>query len=302
VLVRLDVSETFRTRGGGPNDIYSRAFDPIRRILASLANDAGVFQIFIVMCNGTISLPEIRSRAMPAPKAATEHPRSKRRVLLVDDHPITRCGLRQLVNQQLNLEVCGEANNAEIAAGMSRELQPDAAIVDISLPVTNGIELTKTIRCCAPETAVLILTMHDESLYAEESMRAGAQGYLMKSEAPEKLVTALERLLRGDTYFSSAVKQKMLHVMAQRKRRRPDFPIDALSARELEVLRLMGDGYTALEIAERLGLSRKTIDTYREHLRRKLGIDDSNDLIRYAIQRRRAADVANAGMDVMEAS
>lgn len=223
-------------------------------------------------------------------------------MLLVEDHPITRCGLRQLVNQQLNLEICGEADCAEIAADMSRELQPDAAIVDISLPTTNGIELTKTIRCCAPTTAVLILTMHDEALYAEESMRAGARGFLMKTEAPEKLVTALERLLCGDTYFSSGVKTKMIHVLAQRKRRRSDFSIDALSARELEVLRLMGDGYMPIEIADQLGLSRKTIDTYREHLRRKLGIEDSSDLVRYAIQWRRAAETASAGAVLMQAS
>lgn len=223
-------------------------------------------------------------------------------MLLVEDHPITRCGLRQLVNQQLNLEICGEADCAEIAADMSRELQPDAAIVDISLPTTNGIELTKTIRCCAPTTAVLILTMHDEALYAEESMRAGARGFLMKTEAPEKLVTALERLLCGDTYFSSGVKTKMIHVLAQRKRRRSDFSIDALSARELEVLRLMGDGYMPIEIADQLGLSRKTIDTYREHLRRKLGIEDSSDLVRYAIQWRRVAETASAGAVLMQAS
>jgi DNA-binding NarL/FixJ family response regulator len=254
------------------------------------------------MCNGTFSLPELRSRAQPPANAATEHPRSKRLVLLVDDHPITRRGLRQLVNQQLNLEVCGEADCAEAAEELSRELQPDAAIVDISLHAKSGIELTKTIRHYAPATAVLILTMHDESLYAEESMRAGAQGYLMKTEAPEKLVTALERLLRGDTYFSSRVKQKMLHVLRQRKRRPSDFAIDALSAREREVLRLTGDGYTPTEIAEKLGLSRKTIDTYREHLRRKLGIDDSNELIRYAVQWRAAADVASAGSILLEAS
>jgi DNA-binding NarL/FixJ family response regulator len=254
------------------------------------------------MRNGTFSLPQIRSLVTPPPEVAKEHSPSKRRVLLVDDHPITRYGLRQLVNQHLSLEVCGEADTAEVAADMTRELQPDAAIVDISLPATNGIELTKTIRCCAPDTAVLILTMHDESHYAEESMRAGARGFLMKSEAPEKLIVALERLLCGDTYFSSAVKQKMLHVLAQRKRRCTDFAIDALSARELEVLRLMGDGYTPIEIADRLGLSRKTIDTYREHLRRKLGVDESDDLVRYAIQWRRAADVTGAGMVLMEAS
>jgi DNA-binding NarL/FixJ family response regulator len=254
------------------------------------------------MSNGTFSLPEIRSRALPPVTASTEYPRSKRRVLLVDDHPITRRGVRQLVDQQLNMEVCGEADCAEAAADLSRDLQPDAAIVDIALRAQSGIELTKTIRCCAPSTAVLILTMHDETLFAEESMRAGAQGYLMKSEAPEKLVTALQRLLRGDTYFSARVKQKMLHVLTQRKRRRTDFAIDALSVRELEVLRLMGDGYTALEVAARLGLSRKTIDTYREHLRHKLGIEDGNELLRYAIQWRRAGHLANAGGVLLEAS
>lgn len=219
-----------------------------------------------------------------------EEPRSKWRVLLVDDHPISRCGVRQLVNQQLNLEVCGEADSAEAAMEMVGELHPEVAIVDISLPSTNGIELTKTIRCCAPQTAVLILTMHDEALYAEQSMRAGAQGFLMKCEASEKIAVALERVLRGDTYFSPQVKEKMLHVLTQKRRRHSEFAIDTLSARELEVLRLMGDGYTPVEIAQRLQLSRKTIDTYREHLRRKLGFEDSNELVRYAIQWRREAE------------
>lgn len=254
----------------------------------------------LIMSPSAAPTPETRVRG-PATNAGTGHARAKRRVLLVDDHPITRCGLRELLNQQLSMEVCGEAASAELAAGMSRDLQPDAAIIDISLPATNGIELTKTLRCCAPETAVLILTMHDEALYAEESMRAGARGYLMKSEVPGKLVTALERLMSGDTYFSAAVKQKMLHVMAQRKRRRGGFAIDTLSAREREVLQLTGDGYTPVEIAGRLRLSRKTIDTYREHLRRKLAIGESNDLVRYAIQWRRANNAAGAGIVPLEA-
>jgi len=214
----------------------------------------------------------------------------KRRVLLVEDHPITRCGLRQLVNQQLSLRVCGEADCAEVAQSLCSELQPDAAIVDISLHSADGIKLTRWIRSCAPRTAVLILSMHDESVYAEESMRAGAQGFVTKSEAPEKVIAALERLLDGDTFFSPQVKQKMFCLMAQRKRQRSSFAIDTLSAREREVLRLTGDGYIPIEIADRLGLSRKTIDTYREHLRRKLGFEASDALIRYAIQWRAAVD------------
>jgi DNA-binding NarL/FixJ family response regulator len=248
-------------------------------------------QTFVVMYNRSFAVSD-QPGHFTSSGAAPEPPRFKQRVLLVDDHPITRCGVRQLVNQQLNLEVCGEAASAGEAMALVEKLHPDAAIVDISLPATNGIELTKTIRCCAPGTAVLILTMHDENLYGEEVMRAGDQGLVMKCEAPDKVPIALEHILRGDTFFSPRVKQKMLHVLRQKRRRGSEFAIDTLSARELEVLRLMGDGYTPVEIAERLALSRKTIDTYREHLRRKLGFKNSNELVRYAIQWPRAAESA----------
>jgi DNA-binding NarL/FixJ family response regulator len=237
-----------------------------------------------------ISFPPFESPASISP-GTPDSPgdalHAKRRVLLVDDHPITRYGVRQLIDRQLNLEVCGEADSAESALELVKVLLPDAAIVDVSLPAGNGIELTRTIGRCSPQTAVLILTMHDDVLYAEESARAGAKGFLMKSEAPEKLAAALEHVLRGDTYFSPRVKEKMLHVLTRKRRRISGLPIDTLSAREREVLRFMGDGYTPIEIADRLGLSRKTVDAYREHLRHKLGIHNSSELLRYAIQWRR---------------
>ena len=245
------------------------------------------------MADATRTALESPFRALPGlpqPVSAAQ-PGAKRRVLLVDDHPITRVGVRQLVNQQISLEVCGEADSAESAVELARVLQPDVAIVDISLPSADGIELTRTLRNCAPRIVILILSLHDEVLYAEESMRAGAQGYLAKTDASEKIAVALEHLLRGDTYFSRSVKQKMLHALTRKRRRAhaSDLAIDTLSAREREVLWMMGNGYNPVEIAGRLGLSRKTIDAYREHLRRKLGFDESGELSRYAIQRCRPA-------------
>jgi DNA-binding NarL/FixJ family response regulator len=226
--------------------------------------------------------------AAPAvsPSAADQAPApsGKTKVLIVDDHPITRQGMKALINQQLNLEVCGETDNAAHAVELVSKLQPDLAIVDISLKTTNGIELTKNIKAQAPNLPILVVSMHDEALYAERALRAGAMGYVMKQDAGEKVATAIEHLLRGEIYLSAKMKEKMLHRFVNKKSDGMVFAIDTLSDREMEVFHLIGNGYSTRQIAQKLNLSSKTIDSYREHLKLKLGLDSGAELVRYAIQ------------------
>jgi len=209
---------------------------------------------------------------------------NKLKVLLVDDHPITRQGMKALVNQQPNLDVCGEADNAAYAIELVGRLQPDLAIVDIALKTTNGIELTKNIKVHAPNLPVLIVSMHDEGLYAERALRAGAMGYLMKQEASEKIIAAIQRLLQGEIYLSDKIKEKMLHRFVNKKGEGMVFSIDTLSDREMEVFQLIGNGYSTRQIAQKLNLSSKTIDSYREHLKLKLNLESGAELVRHAIQ------------------
>jgi DNA-binding NarL/FixJ family response regulator len=209
---------------------------------------------------------------------------TKLKVLLVDDHPITRQGLKALVNQQPNLEVCGETDGAAQAIELLGKLQPDLVIVDVSLKTTNGIELTKNLKAHAPNLPILVVSMHDEALYAERALRAGAMGYVMKQEAGEKVALALQHLLRGDIFLSPRMKEKMLHRFVNKKREGMVFAIDTLSDREMEVFQLIGNGYSTRQIAQKLGLSSKTIDSYREHLKLKLGLESGAELVRHAIQ------------------
>ncbi len=209
---------------------------------------------------------------------------NKLKVLLVDDQPITSQCMNALVNQQPNLDVCGEADNAAYAIELVGRLQPDLAIVDIALKTTNGIELTKNIKVHAPNLPVLIVSMHDEGLYAERALRAGAMGYLMKQEASEKIIAAIQRLLQGEIYLSDKIKEKMLHRFVNKKGEGMVFSIDTLSDREMEVFQLIGNGYSTRQIAQKLNLSSKTIDSYREHLKLKLHLESGAELVRHAIQ------------------
>jgi DNA-binding NarL/FixJ family response regulator len=209
---------------------------------------------------------------------------SKRRVLIIDDHPITRQGLKALINQQLNVEVAAEADSPRTAMALLDELRPDLAVVDVSLNGDSGLELIKDMRERVPDLKVLVVSMHDEMLFAERALRAGAMGYVMKQEAGEKVAAALENLLRGDVYLSPQMKQKMLHRCVNHKKEGVVFAIDTLSEREMEVFRLIGSGYSTREIADRLKLSPKTIDSYREHLKFKLSVDSGAELVRHAIQ------------------
>ncbi|MDA0836160.1 MAG: response regulator transcription factor [Planctomycetota bacterium] len=216
-----------------------------------------------------------------SPVAPVETKRS--RIFILDDHPILRQGLMLLVNQQPDLVICGEAEDAATTFSSIEKSLPDLLIVDISLKGTNGITFMK--RCLAkyPDLPILILSMHDESLYAERALRAGARGYIMKKEATENLLEAIRVILNSGVYISKSVMSRM-EEDALEPGQRPKGPLERLSSRELEVLEHIGRGRKTRLIANDLGLSIKTVEAHREHIKAKLKIDSANQLLRYATQ------------------
>ncbi|MEO6002739.1 MAG: response regulator transcription factor [Opitutus sp.] len=219
----------------------------------------------------------------PTPVAPSD-PFPKSRVFLVDDHPITRQGLVALINREHNLVVCGEADSAPVAIEQIQKLMPDIALVDVTLKTTSGIELMKHLKALRPEMPVLMMSMHDESLFAERALRAGAKGYIMKLESSATILAAIRRTLSGELYLSEKMKEKMLHRLVKTGATEVVYSIDSLSDREMEVFQLIGNGYGTRQIATRLNLSVKTIDSYREHLKLKLRLDCGTELVRHAIQ------------------
>jgi DNA-binding NarL/FixJ family response regulator len=214
----------------------------------------------------------------------TQAKKNKTKVLIVDDHPIIRQGLAELINHEQDLVVCGYAEDAHEALGIIKETKPNMVIVDISLKETSGIDLTKDIKAQYPNLSVLVLSMHDESLYAERMLRAGAKGYVMKAEAAEKVIVAIRKILSGQIYVSDKMAAKMVRKLVGGGPDVGKSAIERLSDRELEVFHLIGQGYGTRQIAERLHLSIKTIETYREHLKEKLNLADASELLQYAIQ------------------
>lgn len=207
----------------------------------------------------------------------------KIRVLIVDDHPIVRQGIAQLINQEPDLTTCCEAGSAQEALDLMTKDTPDILLVDISLDGVSGIELVKMLKSRHPKTPALVISMHDESLYAERALRAGARGYIMKQEATEKVLTAIRQVLQGNIYLSERMQGKIL----QRVLSGDDSglsPIDLLSDRELEVFRLIGHGFATSDIARELNRSVKTVETHRAHLKDKLNLKNAAELTRYAVQ------------------
>jgi len=210
--------------------------------------------------------------------------RSKHGVLIVDDHPVVRQGLALLINQEKDLEVRGYAEDAFQAMQVIKDIQPDVVIVDISLKDTSGMDLIKDMKIQYPNVPILILSMHDESLYAERALRAGAKGYIMKHEATERVITAIRRVLAGEIYVSDSMAAKMVTKLATGITPQSASPVECLSDRELEVFRLIGEGHKTRDVAEKLHLSVKTIETYRAHIKEKLGFKDGNELFRFAVE------------------
>ncbi len=217
----------------------------------------------------------------PADNSPTPSPA---KVLIVDDHPIVRQGLVQVIDGKPDLAVCAEAENAIDALKAVEAHGPDVAIVDLSLKDSNGLELIKDIAIRFPEVSVLVLTMRDESLYAERALRAGAHGYVTKAEGTDVVVEGIRRVLAGDVYLSDAMSGKVLRAILPGHGRSAGDPIRQLSDRELEVLGMIGKGVGTSEIAGRLHLSVKTIESYRERLKQKLGLADAAGLLQYAIE------------------
>ena len=209
---------------------------------------------------------------------------AKKAVLVVDDHPLMRQGLALLINQQQDMQVCGEAEEAQAAMHAIAHLHPDIMILDISLTGPDGLELLKNIRATSPDLPVLILSMHDEAIYAERALRAGANGYIMKQEATEKVLIAVRRILNGEVYLSECMSNKMLQQYIGGAPRMIQSRIASLSDRELEVFRMIGEGRATREIAEDLHLSVKTVETYQAHIKDKLALRSGRELIQHAIQ------------------
>jgi DNA-binding NarL/FixJ family response regulator len=209
---------------------------------------------------------------------------TKRRIFLVDDHPVTRQGIGVLIDQEHDMTICGEAGTAAAAFERIQEAKPDLVVADLTLKVGSGLELIKNLRAVLPDLRVLVLSMHDERIYAERVLRAGALGYVMKQEASDKLLVAIRRVLTGKLFLSDAVKDRMVYRLVSVKPAEATFPIDTLSDREMEVFKLLGNGFSTRQIAEQLHLSVKTIDSYREHLKTKLRQPDSTSLVQHAIQ------------------
>ncbi len=216
---------------------------------------------------------------MKSPKRGT----APKRIVIVDDHPLFRKGIEQLINStEDGLVVCGESGNAADAMDVLRKLKPDLVIVDVSLPGANGVELIKNIRAEFSKLPVLTLSMHDESLYALRAIKAGAQGYVMKEEAAENVITAIREVLAGRPYLSRDMSAKLITNFAGGKTQSSG--TDNLSDRELEILELIGKGRDVREIARALHISAKTVETHRAHIKEKLNLKNARQVVRYAAQ------------------
>jgi DNA-binding NarL/FixJ family response regulator len=219
-----------------------------------------------------------------AANAEKETDTRKRTVFIVDDHPLLRQGLALLINRENDLTVCGEAEEAQAAMRAISQYQPDILIVDISLNGPDGLDLLKNIRNSYPSLPVLILSMHDEATYAERALRARANGYIMKQEATEKVLVAVRRILNGEVYLSDRIANKMLQQYIGGASTALQSRLNALSDRELEVFRSIGEGRSTRQIADELHLSVKTVETYQAHLKEKLALRSGRELIQHAIQ------------------
>jgi DNA-binding NarL/FixJ family response regulator len=204
--------------------------------------------------------------------------------MVVDDHPIVRQGLAMMINREPDLFVCAEAEEAMSAMQSILSAKPDLLIVDISLNGPDGIDLLKNIRISHPTLPVLILSMHDETIYAERALRAGANGYIMKQEATDKVLTALRRILGGEIYVSDRIANKLLRHYVNGSGHLRGSSVSDLSDRELEVFRLIGGGHSTRQIAEELHLSIKTVESYQAHIKEKLSLRSSRELMQRAVQ------------------
>ena len=220
---------------------------------------------------------------MPAKKPERTRP-AKKAILIVDDHPVLRRGLASLIESEPDLAVCGEAATCQAALQAIRQRKPDLVIVDLGLEGCDGLDLIKEMKHQHPGTPALVLSMHDESLYAERALRAGARGYVTKQQLDETVLIAIRRLLNGEMYMSEKIGERFAQKFLAGRTLEKDSPLAVLIDRQLEVFRLIGQGQGTRQIAKRLHLSIKTIESHLEHIKQKLTIDSGAELVRRAIQ------------------
>lgn len=207
-----------------------------------------------------------------------------KKVFIVDDHPMMREGLAQMIGNQPDLQVCGEAGTAQEALEKIRVLNPELVLTDISLPGRNGLELIKDVKAMLPKTLVLVISMHDESLYAERVLRAGGRGYIMKQEGGKKIAQAVRNVLTGQIYVSEKMSSKILEIFSGHGADVATSPVEKLTDREFEILRLIGRGLETKEMAGQLHLSTKTIEAHRANIKAKLKLKSMVELIHYAVR------------------
>jgi DNA-binding NarL/FixJ family response regulator len=206
------------------------------------------------------------------------------RILIVDDHPVVRGGLQSIIDGRDDLSVCSTAGSVQQALAEVEASHPDLVLTDLGLPGRNGIELIKDLRTLHPELPVLVMSMHDELIYAERVLRAGGRGYVAKEAPAEVLLHAIRKVLAGGVFVSDLVTNHFFHGISGNSGRNGSFPIQRLTDRELEVFEHIGRGKGTHDIAEQLGISPRTVDAHRTHIREKLGLGDGNELIRYAVR------------------
>jgi len=217
---------------------------------------------------------------MPSNDRSTDHIR----VYMVDDHPAIREAIRDTIESTIDMDICGESSSSDEAFRDIEELEPDVAIVDISLNDAHGLDLVQNVRAQYPDVRMIVFSMYDENVYAERAIRAGAAGYLMKSEPTKNIVEAIRSAHEGEVYLSSQMSSRILNKVAMGRTSEPSFAIDELTDREMAVFQMLGQGYSVQEIQDRLSLSRKTIETYRRRAKEKLGFDTVSELLQYAVQ------------------
>ncbi|MDA0684866.1 MAG: response regulator transcription factor [Bacteroidetes bacterium] len=206
------------------------------------------------------------------------------RIVVVDDHPLMRKGLVMSLESESDFTVCAQASNAEDAIGIVETENPDLVVVDISLPGMSGLELIKQIHAIRPNMKTLVVSRHDEALYAERAIRAGAKGYIMKLEAADVMVKAVRRVMNNGIYVSDNINERLLMGIASGHEMLSQSPLDVLSDRELEVFELTGKGFGTRDIAERLHLSVKTVESYRARIKTKLNLNNAAELMQHAVQ------------------
>ena len=218
--------------------------------------------------------------AQPQATVANDHIR----VIVVDDHPAIREAVASVINSKMDIVFCGEASSADGAFHLVENGAPDVAVIDISLEDAHGLDLVQNLRAQYPELRVIVFSMYDESVYAERAIRAGASGYVMKSEPTQSVVDAIRCVAQGEIYFSRRMASRILSKVALGRSTTPGFAIDELTDREMAVFQMLGQGHSVQEIAGRLNLSRKTVEIYRRRAKEKLGFGSVSELLQYAIQ------------------